>query len=77
MKWVKANDRMPDMAFSVNLKIDGRPGFGKFYVSREDKIELGFEATNGFGTLFHYQFDNVEWLDESDILIEINPLPSQ
>ena len=65
MQWIKANERTPDLAFSVNLKINGRPGFGKFYKGKEDKIELGFESTNGFGTLFDYQFDDVEWLDES------------
>lgn len=65
MKWIKASERHADFAMSVNLKIDGMPAFGKFYEGANDEINLGFEASNEFGTLYPNQFENVYWLDES------------
>lgn len=64
MRWIKATDRLPDYATTHHLKIDGRCGFGKFF-EQDGKKLLGFEAMNGFGTLEEYQFEMVEWLDES------------
>lgn len=61
---IKATDRIPDFGFTVHLNIDGRPGFGKFF-ERDGEKCLGFESTNGYGTLFDDQFEMVEWLEEA------------
>lgn len=63
--WVKASERHAELGMSVSLKIHGRPGFGKFYEGKGGELEIGFEASNGYGTLFKHQFEDVFWLDES------------
>ena len=62
--WVRASERLPDVETSYHVKIYGRPGFAKWY---SEKMEFGFEATNGFGTLRQDHFEQIEWLDESPV----------
>lgn len=75
MKWVRATDRLPEFVTTYCVKVDGRCGFGKFFES-EGHICFGFEAMNGFGTLEQYQFDMIEWLDESNLKEKENLEPS-